>query len=61
MPSRRSSPASPPEAFYEPFGGPRDAWEPGGFYGLDMFAPGVGVSSVHIDDETVAIIRRDIR
>jgi hypothetical protein len=45
----------------EPFEGPRDAWEPGGFYGLDMFAPEVGVSPVHIDDETVSIIRRDIR
>ena len=45
----------------EPFAGPRDAWIPGGFYGLDMFAPGVGVYPAHIDDETVAIIRRDIR
>ena len=45
----------------EPFSGPRDAWEPGGFYGLDMFAPGVGVYPAHIDDETVEIIRRDIR
>ena len=45
----------------EPFGGPRDAWELGGFYGLDMFAPGGGIYPAHIDDETVALIRRDIR
>ncbi len=54
-----------PELFLKfidaPYSGPRDAWEPGGFYGLDMFAPGVGVYPAHIEDETVAIIRRDIR
>jgi len=45
----------------EPFAGPADAWQPGGFYGLDMFAAGVGVYPSHLDDETVAMIRSTIR
>jgi len=45
----------------EPFEGPADAWQPGGFYGLDMFAAGVGVYPSHLDAELVANIRRTIR
>lgn len=44
-----------------PFGGPADAWQPGGFLGLDMFAPQAGIHPVEIDDATVASIRATIR
>jgi len=45
----------------EPFEGPADAWQPGGFYGLDMFAAGLGVYPSNLDAETVANIRSTIR
>jgi hypothetical protein len=45
----------------EPFTGPADAWQPGGFYGLDMFAPGVGVYPSHLDPEVVEFMRGTIR
>lgn len=45
----------------EPFEGPADAWQPGGFYGLDMFAAGVGVYPSNLDADTVALIRSTIR
>ena len=45
----------------ESYAGPADAWHPGGFYGLDMFAPGVGVYPSHLDAETVESIRATIR
>ena len=45
----------------EPFEGPADAWQPGGFYGLDIFAAGVGVYPSSLDAETVAIIRSTMR
>jgi hypothetical protein len=44
-----------------PFTGPADAWQPGGFFGLDMFAPHAGIHPVDIDDATVASIRATIR
>jgi hypothetical protein len=45
----------------EPFAGPAEAWQPGGFYALDMEAPGVGVYPSDLEPETVEIIRRTIR
>lgn len=45
----------------EPFDHPADAWHPGGFYRLDMFAPSDGISPKHLDDETVADMRELIR
>jgi len=45
----------------EPFEGPADAWQPGGFYGLDMFATGEGVHPVELDAATVAELRAVIR
>lgn len=45
----------------EPFSGPADAWAPGGFHGLDMFAPHAGIHPVDIDEATVASIRATIR
>lgn len=45
----------------EPYTSPADAWYPGGFYGLDMQAPGVGVYPSHLEPETVETIRATIR
>lgn len=45
----------------EPFGGPADAWQPGGFLTLDMFATGEGLHPADLDDETVADMRALIR
>ena len=45
----------------EPFDGPADAWQPGGFFGLDMFAWDAGVHPVELDDATVDDLRRLIR
>jgi len=45
----------------EPYSGPADAWHPGGFYGLDMFAPGVGIYPSHLEPETIENIRSTIR
>lgn len=45
----------------EPFGGPADAWELGGFHGLDMFAAGRGAYPYDLADETIASIRSTIR
>ena len=45
----------------EPFKGPADAWQPGGFYGLDIFAAGMGVYPSNLDADTVATIHSTIR
>jgi hypothetical protein len=44
-----------------PFAGPADAWYAGGFYALDMFAPGDGIHAIDLDPEIVADIRSTIR
>ncbi|MGD8330212.1 MAG: hypothetical protein PVJ49_12310 [Acidobacteriota bacterium] len=44
-----------------PFDGPVDAWQPGGFYGLDLLATDEGVHPVKLDDATVAALRAVIR
>jgi hypothetical protein len=45
----------------EPLEGPADAWQPGGFLGLDMLATGEGPHAVELDEATVAEIRATIR
>jgi len=35
--------------------------QPGGFYGLDIFAAGVGVYPSNLDADTVATMRNTIR
>ncbi len=45
----------------EPFGGPADAWESGGFLALDTFAVSKGTYAYEIDNETIAFMRSTIR